>query len=823
MKFGYGSKQSRVRRVISAMIAVIAAFAMLLSQAGIANAAVSGTAVRISAAVAVSTQPKSISARVGATATFKVVAKGSGTLKYQWQTLAPGSQTWKNSSSASAKKDTFEIVAQTGHHGYQFRCVVTDGNGSKTTSDAATLTVKPAITKQPKSAVVLAGATVKFTVAAEGKGELKYQWQTQAPDSTAWKNSTTASAKRPTFELTSKAAHNGYKFRCVVTDENGQKSGSETVTITIGLTSQPQDASVKIGSTAKFTVKAIGVGPLKYQWQVMNPATGKWSDSSSTSATTSTLSITTKVAHDGYRVRCIVTDGTGKSTKSSAAKLTVLPVVNAQPQEAAVNVGQNAMFTVRASGAGTLKYQWQSQAPNSTEWKNSAAAGSKTATLTVTTKEGHQGYRFRCVVTDGNENSVNSADAGISLGNIPIDTDHFPDRLFREYVSEKIDGDHNGKLSISEIAAVKTIYVAAEGDDIDGVWYDGIYDLPGGSTTDLESLEGIKYFTKLESLYCQSVVDDYVEYLIIKRNYISSLNLNCNRELRYLDCSANCLTQLDVSKNTKLETLRCSGMDPERYYNTMSFDASDAQQSYRLTALKVTALPNLKKLICSDNELRTLNLSKNTKLMYLDCSRNKYISQLDIANNPNLTVLICSFNRLTSLNLSKNTALKTLRCGYNSLATLNVSKCTALQVLDCSVNLLNTIDISKNTNLTEFGCAYIGKMPDISNHVKLTKLNCNGCNLTQLNVSKLTKLTDLSCAYNNLTKLDVSNNTKLEYLICDSNKLTSLNLKNNTALLWLDCMENNLTNLDLRKCTMLYYAVADSDVNVYYPENYYGY
>jgi len=90
----------------------------------------------------ITAQPANRSVQVGNEASFTVAAKGKATLKYQWQTLAPGATEWKDSTNATAKKATFKITAKAGHNGYKVRCIVTDGNGQKATSSQAKLTVK---------------------------------------------------------------------------------------------------------------------------------------------------------------------------------------------------------------------------------------------------------------------------------------------------------------------------------------------------------------------------------------------------------------------------------------------------------------------------------------------------------------------------------------------------------------------------------------------------------------------------------------------------------------------------------------------------------
>ena len=107
-------------------------------------------------------------------------------------------------------------------------------------------------------------------------------------------------------------------------------------------------------------------------------------------------------------------------------------------------------------------------------------------------------------------------------------------------------------------------------------------------------------------------------------------------------------------------------------------------------------------LNCYNNQLTSLDFSKNTALTYLDCYGNQLIS-LDVSKNTALTVLDCGRNQLTSLDVSKNTALTHLECYNNQLTSLNVSKNTALTYLDCGDNQLTSLDIS-NTNMNIFNC-----------------------------------------------------------------------------------------------------------------------
>ena len=143
-----------------------------------------------------------------------------------------------------------------------------------------------------------------------------------------------------------------------------------------------------------------------------------------------------------------------------------------------------------------------------------------------------------------------------------------------------------------------------------------------------------------------------------------------------------------------------------------------------------------------------------------------------------MTYLICSNNQLTSLDVSQNTALNFLGCVLNQLTSLDVSTNTELGWLSCQNNQLTSLDVSNNT--------------------ALYNLKCSNNQLTSLDVSQNTALIYLQCHWMYLTSLDVSNNTALLELLCYENQLISLDLSLNTALHWLYCDNNELQCLNVK-------------------------
>ena len=107
---------------------------------------------------------------------------------------------------------------------------------------------------------------------------------------------------------------------------------------------------------------------------------------------------------------------------------------------------------------------------------------------------------------------------------VPIDEAHFPDAVFRSWVSEHRDGDGNGTLFYVEDESTRTIDVKDLG---------------------ISSLEGIENFRALRTLICYD-------------NQLTTVVVSENTALEQLICSNNQLTTLDVSKNKALEQLYCN-------------------------------------------------------------------------------------------------------------------------------------------------------------------------------------------------------------------------------------------------------------------------
>lgn len=167
---------------------------------------------------------------------------------------------------------------------------------------------------------------------------------------------------------------------------------------------QPVDVAVEEGKVALFSVKAVGKG-LTYQWEYSKDGGGKWVDSSTSTAKTEQVSITTNAAQNGYIYRCKISDANGNTVTSNAAMLTVETVgivITKQPQSQAAVAGDTVTFHVEATGVAS--YQWQILGTGG-NWNDLTWSGATTATMTHMLNESNIQRQYRCKLT-GTDGSV---------------------------------------------------------------------------------------------------------------------------------------------------------------------------------------------------------------------------------------------------------------------------------------------------------------------------------------------------------------------------------------------------------------------------------
>ncbi len=373
----------------------------------------------VNAATSITTQPTDKAICSAGTATFSVVAAGTGTLTYQWQKCSTSTGSFSNvSGGTGATTATYSFTTATADNGFYYKCVVTGTCGSAT-SNAAKLTFNtaPTVTSTTGNQTVCSGTSATFTVVASGTS-LKYQWQYKTGSTGAFTK--IPGAEAASYSTLTDPLMNGYYYNCMITDGCGASVSSTPAILTVNsptvVTTHPSNQSVCPATSVSFSVAATGTGTLSYQWQKSSFSGGSnYSNILGIGTTSSTYTCTTNTSDDGFNYRCQVT-GTCGTVYSNAAKLSVTGTTTAittQPLEQSVMEGKSAIFTSIASGT-SISYQWQRCATSSGTFTNiiasdpTEASAAKSPSYLFTPTCADNGFYYRCQVT-GSCGTVNSS------------------------------------------------------------------------------------------------------------------------------------------------------------------------------------------------------------------------------------------------------------------------------------------------------------------------------------------------------------------------------------------------------------------------------
>jgi hypothetical protein len=146
------------------------------------------------------------------------------------------------------------------------------------------------------------------------------------------------------------------------------------------ITGQPRSLTVTNGDPASFMVTASGSPAPAYKWRK--------NGTNLNGATLATYSILSTTTNDAGAYDVVVSNSSGSVTSSPPAILTVLvpPTITTQPQSLTVTNGDNAGFTVVASGVPAPTYQWRK------DGTNISGATSDSYTITGVTTNDAGGY-----------------------------------------------------------------------------------------------------------------------------------------------------------------------------------------------------------------------------------------------------------------------------------------------------------------------------------------------------------------------------------------------------------------------------------------------
>ncbi len=246
-----------------------------------------------SQALAITTQPASKTVNVGGSVTFTVAASGgTAPYKYQW---------YKNNAVVSgATSASYTFTAAAADNGATYYVQVSDSATTPASlkSSTATLTVNTsstlAISTNPQSQTVQAGASASFTVAATGgTAPYKYQWYKN--------NAAVSGATSATYSFTAQAADNGATLYAKVTDSAATPT---SVTST--------SATLTVPGTGTDLVKNGGFEAGVTSWSGSTGVIGNWS-----------TNVPAQTAYEG--VNCAYLGGNGKTATETLYQTVAIP------------------------------------------------------------------------------------------------------------------------------------------------------------------------------------------------------------------------------------------------------------------------------------------------------------------------------------------------------------------------------------------------------------------------------------------------------------------------------------------------------------------
>jgi len=358
-----------------------------------------------------------------------------------------------------------------------------------------------------------------------------------------------------------------------------------------------------------------------------------------------------------------------------------------------------------------------------------------------------------------------------------------PDPVFEQYLIDSgIDNDNGSTLDqqvlTANLAEVTFVYVSGLG---------------------ITDLTGIKSFTNLQYLYCDS------------NPGLTQLDVSGLDQLLGLSVNYTGLASLNLAGLTSLQSLDCS-------YNG------------NLTSIDATGLDALVYLYCSNNQLTSLIVGGLQSLFSIEARYNS-LTSLDLSGLISLKEVFCPYNQLTSLDIS-GTTLESLDCFYNAFVTLDMtdfpdsaslecyqnSSLICIQVSDVAVAEGNSNWLKDQDAVYALNCGGVTLIPDpnfeqalidngiddvldgkVNSAAALSAgyINASGYGITDMTgLQDFTNLGVLECDNNSITSLPLAGLANLFFLKLDNNQVTTLDLSATPNMMQLYCKNNQISTLD---------------------------
>jgi autotransporter-associated beta strand protein len=262
---------------------------------------------------------------LGPSAKISIGFTGTATTPTNSQAFWQSAQSWRviNLSGGSNSGDTSFGSVLNGSFTAGFFTVSNDASGVLLNYIPNVGAVPPSVSLQPQNATVNFGGSASFISAANGSAPLTYRWKKDGINvvngTTAW-GAVISGATTTNLLVSAATYHEAGNYTLSVTNSSGDDE-SFPATLTVidpYITANPADRTNTAGTTATFSVTAVGSG-LTYQWSKNGVPLIDGGNISG--ATASTLTITGVSLSDAGDYRVLVSGASGNQTNSAIAKL----------------------------------------------------------------------------------------------------------------------------------------------------------------------------------------------------------------------------------------------------------------------------------------------------------------------------------------------------------------------------------------------------------------------------------------------------------------------------------------------------------------------
>ena len=394
-------------------------------------------ALSVVTAPVITNPPASQGAIAGATVQFTVGAIGQPTLGYQW--YHNGTNIVSGGKFSGANTATLTITNVQEAQAGVYSVIVSNASGTANSlQGSGTLTVWAAA----RSGSVAHDGHTALQSALQGPGTLRFSWKVSSEtNSDAFvflldemeqeRISGEVDWQARTVAVPAGLHTVAWRYVKDAAGSAGQDAGwldgleyiPEGVPVAPAILTQPTDRSLDVGGLTTFEVPVQGTMPLSFQWRLNGVPLLDGAGVSGAQTRRLTLSGLQAGQAGSYSLHVSNTAGVAES---SNAVLTVtvpaggnVPAIVSQPASQTVSENAAISFSVAASGAPTLSYQWfHNDVPLADVSGVSTVAGATSPTLTISNVQATVAGSFSVVVSNafGTVSSASAHLVVLSLG-----------------------------------------------------------------------------------------------------------------------------------------------------------------------------------------------------------------------------------------------------------------------------------------------------------------------------------------------------------------------------------------------------------------------